>query len=143
MYPRCTSNPQFPLVANVPWCPLKSIYPLFWWWHPYIYKLIASTNNAVINMLIQASSFTSARIFLRMSVPRNAELWYLLFWLNSSRLLSKIAVPVYIFTSSIWGFLTIQIFINTWHYPTSMLLHFSSERRHLIVPLTCIYLITK
>lgn len=100
MYPRCTSYPQFPLAANVPWCPLKSIYPLFWWWHPYIYKLIASTNNAVINMLIQASSFTSARIFLRMSVPKNAELWYLLFWLNSSTLLSKIAVPVYTFTSS-------------------------------------------
>ena len=89
MYPRCTSNPQFPLAENVPLCPLKSIYPLFWWWCLYIYKLIASTNNAVINMLIQASSFTSARIFLRMSVPKNAELWYLLFWLNSSRLLSR------------------------------------------------------
>ena len=49
-----------------------------------------------MDMLIQASSWTSERIFLSTYVYQNAELQhFILISQNSARLLPRMAVPVY------------------------------------------------
>lgn len=69
-------------------------------------------------------------------------------------MLSRMATPVYTFTSNAsdflffffftWDFLITPILINTWQYPT--LIFFCiliGKTWHLTIPLVCIYLITK
>ena len=127
VHPHCSMHHDFipflrlnniPLYGHTTFC--LSIHPLMDIWVVSTFWPLWIMNNAVMNIGLQVSFWTpdfSSFGYTSIQIAVKLLGHMVTVCLTCARLLSTVATPFYISTSSVWVFQFLHILVNTYYYP--------------------------